>query len=197
VTLDPSGPLVPAATSAHLHADATRELTAYRPLDPAQRRLQEEYLAHLTAHPNAMDKSGPPAHLTASCVVLDETGEEVLLTLHRKARRWFQFGGHYEVSDLDVHGAAMREAREESGIPTVTPIPGITQLDRHELFGDFQRCQVHLDIRFVAQVPRMVEPVVSGESLDVRWWPVASLPDGPDSEISALVSAGRRHLGLT
>jgi hypothetical protein len=39
----------------------------------------------------------------------------------------------------------------------------------------------HLDVRFLALLGSDVEPVVSEESLDVRWWPVDDLPtDEPD-----------------
>ena len=39
----------------------------------------------------------------------------------------------------------------------------------------------HLDVRFLAEIGADVEPVVSEESLDVRWWPVRDLPtDEPD-----------------
>ena len=39
----------------------------------------------------------------------------------------------------------------------------------------------HLDVRFLARAGADVEPVVSDESLDVRWWPVDDLPtDEPD-----------------
>lgn len=183
-------------TTSHLHADAVRELTAYAPEDPGQRRLREHYLAHLAHHPDAMAKTGPPAHLTASCLVLDPSGQHVLLTLHRRAHRWFQFGGHVEALDAGVHAAAQREAREESGVSGIEAAPGIVQLDRHELVGDFGPCRAHLDIRYAALLDREVAPVVSAESLDVRWWPVDSLPDGPDSELASLARAARRHLGL-
>ena len=36
-------------------------------------------------------------------------------------------------------------------------------------------------MRFLAEIGADVEPVVSEESLDVRWWPVDALPtDEPD-----------------
>ncbi len=60
-----------------------------------------------------MWKQGPPAHFTASCLVLNQTGSKALLTLHRKAGLWFQLGGHFEPGDTDARAAAQREGREE------------------------------------------------------------------------------------
>lgn len=175
-----------------LHAAAVAALTAYAPIDPTQRQLRADYLAHLAAHPDGMLKAGPPAHLTASCVVLDAAAERVLLTLHGRAHRWFQFGGHLEPGDAGLHAAATREGREESGIELVTPLPSIVQLDRHTLVGDFGHCREHLDVRYVAVLPEAMAPQVSSESHDVRWWPVDQLPEGPTSEVAGLVAAALR-----
>ena len=178
-----------------LHADAVRVLTAYEPADRQQEASRLDFLAHLAAHPDGVWKSGPPAHLTASCLVFDDDLEHVLLTHHRRARRWFQFGGHLEPADRGVRAAAGREAREESGLDglRVTPVP--VHLDRHWLVGDFGRCAEHLDVRYAATVPAGATPQVSTESLDVRWWPAGALPDGRGKELEGLVAAATSSLG--
>ncbi len=180
------------AAYARLREDALGLLTGWAPPDAEQTALRDAFVEHLTAHPGAMSRSGPPAHLTASVMVLDTSGDAALLTLHRRAREWFQLGGHYEPEDASVWAAAAREAREESGIPGLTVLPQVAQLDRHLLAGDFGRCREHLDIRFAAVAPADVDPRVSDESLDVRWWPVDALPEGTAAELAPLVAAARR-----
>jgi 8-oxo-dGTP pyrophosphatase MutT (NUDIX family) len=177
-----------------LRADAMARLESWQAPDAAQERLRVEFLDHLAAHPDAMSKQGPPAHLTGSVVVLDDEGARTLLTHHRRALAWFQLGGHYEEGDASVWHAACREATEESGIDALTVLPGIVHLDRHALVGDFGSCREHLDIRFAAVVPRGARARVSDESLDVRWWPVEALPEGTRDELRPLVEAGRRAL---
>lgn len=179
---------------AHLWADAVAELTAYAPTEPTQQRLRDDYLDHLRVHPDGTEKAGPPAHLTASCLVLDESLTHVLLTLHRKAGRWFQFGGHLEPGDATLWAAARREGREESGIPDLDPAREIVQLNQHVLIGSFGPCREHLDVRYAAVVPDGTSPVVSDESEDVRWWPVDALPEGPQSDVGGLVAAARALL---
>lgn len=186
---------VPAAF-AHLHADAIAVLRAWRAPDAAQADLRDAYLAHLAAHPDGVAKAGPATHLTASCLVLDGAGERVLLTHHRRARAWFQLGGHLEEGDASVWGAARREAREESGMTGLEPLPHPVQLDRHVLVGAFGRCHEHLDVRYAAVAPDRAEAVAGDESLDVRWWPVAALPAGTAAELAPLVSAARVALGV-
>ncbi len=175
----------------HLADDLAAVLAAYQPADPGQLSLRTAYVEHLRAHPDAVARSGPPTHFTASCLVLDPGADRVLLTHHRRARQWFQFGGHLEATDLGVHAAAEREAREESGIASLVAFPHPVQLDRHILAGDFGRCREHLDIRFVALADGADRPVVGAESLDVRWWPLGALPEPTDRSLGALVGAAR------
>ena len=179
----------------HLRVDAEAVLEAWHAPDAGQDRLRRTYLDHLGARPDAVARAGPPAHLTASCIVLDPSGTQVLLTLHRRAGAWFQFGGHLEVGDPALWAAARREAREESGIGDLDAAdPG--RLDRHVLAGAFGRCREHLDVRYAAVAPAGARPRVSAESDDVRWWPVDALPPGTRGELTPLVSLARAAVGL-
>lgn len=186
--------LVPVAEQfAHLRRDAEERLEAWDALDAAQRALRDRFVAHVRAHPDGVAKAGPPVHLTVGLIVLNPTLDRVLLTLHGKARRWFQFGGHLEAGDADLAAAAAREGREESGLAQLSPLGGIVDLDAHELPGAFGTCREHLDVRFAAVAPTDAAPVVSDESLDVAWWPVQALPEGQEGELGRLVKAARTH----
>lgn len=187
---------LPSPGYAAVTRDAREVLSVWTAPDQAQDDLRRSFLAHLDAHPqDAMAKSGPPAHLTASALVLDDSHERVLLTLHLKARLWLQFGGHVEATDTTVRGAATREAREESGLGDLTLHPGLIHLDQHRLGGGFARCTDHLDLRYAGVVPADAAYAVSEESEDVRWWPVDGLPADSREEIEPLVRAARRVLG--
>ncbi len=175
----------------HLRTDAVRLLSQWRPPDARQERLRADYLTFLATHPDGVAKAGPPSHVTASALVFDATLECVLLTHHAKAGMWLQLGGHLEPEDRGLYAAAHREIREESGILGVRVQPRIAQLDRHTLGGAFGHCREHLDVRFAAVVPPGLEDsvVVSGESLDVAWWPLDALPEATAPEIGELAQA--------
>ena len=115
----------------------------------------------------------------------------MLLTLHAKARQWFQFGGHCEPGDVTLAAAAAREAAEESGIPDLLLDPVPVQLSEHAVpFCDPRGGVHHLDVRFVAVAPADADHAVSDESLDVRWWPADALPD-PQPDMVELVALAR------
>jgi 8-oxo-dGTP pyrophosphatase MutT (NUDIX family) len=168
-----------------LHAEAVTTLQQWAAPSAAQRQLRRDYLAHLAAHADGLWKDGPPAHLTTSCFVLDPAGRQVLLTQHRKGRFWVQFGGHCERTDTSLARAALREAREESGVHDLRLLPGPVDLDRHALSTAFGRCREHLDVAFAATADHGALPVVSAESDDVAWWPVDALPSGVVPDLPA------------
>lgn len=155
------------------------ELSAWRPSERAQERLRVYYLGFLDRHREAsLDRSAGPAHLTASCFVFSADLQRVLLCFHKKGQFWVQLGGHIEKGDPSVAAAAFREAVEEGGIPDLVPLShSLLDLDRHELGGGFSRCDVHWDVGFAAIASETATPAVSDESEDVRWWPVAALPE--------------------
>ena len=181
-----------AAAYRSLHEDAVARLTEWTAPTEEQHRLRLDYLRHLEEHPDAMARSGPPAHLTGSVIVLDETGDHVLLTHHPKARLWLQFGGHFEAEDATMLAGAAREALEESGIESLRVLPDIVDLSRHALAASFGRCREHLDVRYAAIAPADASHTVSEESLDVRWWPADRLPEGAPADLVPLIDGARR-----
>lgn len=170
-----------------LHADALARLRGWPAPSPAQEALRRRYVDHLEAHPDGMTRECRPDHLTASTLVLSADRGQVLLTLHAKARRWFQLGGHCEAVDTTLAGAALREATEEGGLDDLSLDPVPVQLSEHPVpfcgpDGDVH----HLDVRFLALARPGAVPSVSEESLDLRWWPVDALPE-PDGDVAELV----------
>ncbi|MFZ4187481.1 NUDIX hydrolase [Streptomyces pseudogriseolus] len=172
-----------------LHDDAVLVLKAYED----QPELRNAYLEHLAAHPDGLWKACGAGHLTASALVVDPERGRVLLTLHRKLRMWLQMGGHCEPGDATLATAALREATEESGVAGLTLLPGgPVRLDRHPIPPP---CHCHFDVQYAAVAAPGAVHAVSDESLDVRWFPYAEVPDVADASVVRLLDATRARLG--
>ncbi len=140
--------------------------------------LRDRYLRFLDeSGEGALRRDGGPEHVTGSCFVFSPGFDRVLLCFHRKGQFWVQFGGHVEPEDATVAEAARREAREESGIGSLTLLtPAIMDLDLHQLNAGFS-CSAHWDVGYAAVAGPDAVVSVSDESEDVRWFPVDELPD--------------------
>lgn len=171
-----------------LAASARDELSRWQPPTPSQALLRDDFVAHLRTHDDGCERGCRPDHLTASALVFDTDASQVLLCLHRKVGLWLQFGGHIEDDDTSVASAALREAREESGIDALTLIgSGPVRLDRHGAPCD-ANARHHLDVQYLAVAPAGAEPTVSSESLDVRWFALDALPKQTDDAVRQLVA---------
>ena len=177
-----------------LHADAVVTITAMEPADELSAAVRQAFLAFLDGRPDAMWRSCAPGHLTASALVVDVSRQAVLLTLHPRAHMWVQVGGHCEEGDHSVLDAAAREAREESGIGSLSFDPAPLDLDIHPITCSLGVPTRHFDVRFLAVAPQGAEPVRSDESLELRWFPWDALPPGASPELPRLVNAARQRL---
>ncbi len=178
-----------------LHLDAVEVITAMPTTDVLESAVREAFLCLLAARPDAMWRSCAPGHLTASAIVLDPSRRAVLLTLHPRAGMWLQVGGHCEPGDHTLLDVAAREAREESGIGSLSFDPLPLALDVHPITCSLGVPTRHFDVQFVAVAPAGAQPVRSEESLDLRWFPWDDLPSGASGELPDLVLAAVTRLG--
>jgi ADP-ribose pyrophosphatase YjhB (NUDIX family) len=164
-----------------LYDDAVLVLKEYE----GQEELRQTYLDHLGTHPDGMWKACGDGHITASALVIDPEHGRVLLTLHKKLRKWLQMGGHCEPVDATLAAAALREGTEESGVAGLALLPGgPVRLDRH-----LTPCAWHFDVQYAALAPAGAVEAISDESIDLRWFPYAEVAEVADESVVRLLEA--------
>jgi 8-oxo-dGTP pyrophosphatase MutT (NUDIX family) len=172
----------------NLRESAIALLTEWQAPNPEQDTLRHAVLSFLHARADACLRDCVPGHITASTLVLDDSGRQVLLTLHPRLGRWVQLGGHCEDADHDIVAAALREATEESGVANLRIAPDLIAVHVHPVTCSLGVPTRHFDLQFVARAPAEAQIAVSDESADLRWWPADALPDGTDNALAYLVA---------
>jgi 8-oxo-dGTP pyrophosphatase MutT (NUDIX family) len=158
--------------------------------------VRHAVLAFLHSRPDSCQRACAAGHVTASALVVDDAGAQVLLTLHPRFGRWLQLGGHCEDIDDSITAAALREATEESGIEGLRIEPDLASIHVHPVTCSLGVPTRHLDLQFIVRAPAQARPVLSDESLDLRWWPIEALPPDADAGLMRLVAAATRQMSL-
>src|SRR5262249_16885133 len=106
-------------------------LAAHSPADAEEAADLERMRAWAESLAEPFSREQPEAHLPASAIVVDEAGERTLFVHHRKSGSWLQPGGHFEPGDASAGEAALREAREETGLEVRLVRPELLDVDVH------------------------------------------------------------------
>jgi len=119
---------------------------------------------------------------TIGTVCRIEDGDRILLVSQPYRRGWGLPGGLLRRHEAIADGA-IREVREELGVPVVLTGPPVITVDTR-----YRR----VDVIFPARLPDGVEPAPkSAEVLEARWFAVDALPPLQDETRRALETMGR------
>ncbi|MDA3839985.1 MAG: NUDIX domain-containing protein [Patescibacteria group bacterium] len=137
-------------------------------------------------------------HFTATTIVVHNN--KALLHMHKKLGFWLPVGGHIDRDELP-HMAALREAKEESGLDVELlngeePLEMGDVLDlpkpRHILLENINKFHQHIDFIYYANSKTSELLPEDGESGDIRWFPeeeLKKLTDLPENVVALSLEA--------
>lgn len=152
-------------------------LERYAVQHPQEREMVERFAVFVGEEARCYERDCWSGHVTGAAWLMNGAGTHALLTHHRKLNMWLQLGGHSD-GDPDTTAVALREAREESGLAVRLLDAEIFDIDVHPIPARKEDPDHwHFDVRFLMQVEGGEDFVVSPESLDLAWVPLAELSE--------------------
>lgn len=145
-------------------------LHTYKAWDEIEARSVAKTIQFITHEPLCFQRECQTGHITASALVINQDGTQVLLINHRKLNKWLQLGGHCD-GNANTQEVALQEAYEESGLSTITMVGGIFDVELCDI-PPYQAipAHTHYDIRYLCQADDTQSLRASvRESLDIRW----------------------------
>ena len=132
------------------------KLENYKPYNEQEDADRGEILRQLKSFPDIFTRENRNAHMTASSWIVNPARTKVLMVYHNIYDSWSWTGGHAD-GETDLLAAALREAKEETGINKVRPVTEdiysleILTVDGHVKHGKYVSSHLHLNVTFLLE----------------------------------------------
>lgn len=152
------------------------QLNNYVPYNE-QEQIDKQFIIDFIASNNdVLTRNNTVGHLTASSWIVNKNHTKVLLVYHKIYNSWSWTGGHCD-GDNNTLNVAVREAKEETGLQTVTPVSNdiysveVLVVNGHEKHGKYVNSHLHLNVTYLLQADEN-EPlcVKEDENTGVKWF---------------------------
>ncbi|MDK2965411.1 NUDIX hydrolase [Lacrimispora sp.] len=131
-----------------------KALEEFVPSNQQEESDKRLFLKLLSEGDSIFFRENAAAHISASGWVVNQTMDQVLMAYHNIYHSWAWTGGHAD-GEKDLLSVAIREAKEETGIRTVTPVMEkifsleVLTVDGHEKNGVYVSSHLHLNVTYL------------------------------------------------
>ena len=153
-----------------------KQLKAYEPYNEQETNDKEVMIKLLEKESDIFTRENEVAHFTASSWLVNKEHTKVLMIYHNIYHSWSWTGGHAD-GDMDLLAVAMREAMEETGVKTITPVSEdifsieILTVDGHIKRGKYVPSHLHLNVTYLLEADEAeVLHIKQDENSGVAWF---------------------------
>lgn len=151
------------------------EIKEYLPYNEQEEKDKEIIIKAIENFHDILTRDNKIIHITSSAFVINRNRDKTLMVHHNIYNSWSWTGGHAD-GEEDMLGVAIREAKEETGIKTVTPIvDGIFAIDilpvvAHSRKGEYVSSHLHISIAYLVEADEEEKLIIkTDENSNVKW----------------------------
>ncbi len=152
------------------------EVQLYQPYNEQEEKDKALLLRCLEKEENLFTRDNDLVHLTASCWITNKSMDKVLMCYHKIYDSWSWLGGHAD-GEEDLLKAALKEAKEESGLENIKPYDGkifsleSLTVDGHIKRGVYVSSHIHLNVTYLLVADEEEElKIKEDENSGLRWF---------------------------
>lgn len=164
------------------YQEMIEEITRYKPVDEMEEADYQSILECLYRYKeDAFLRTSRNGHMSASCLVVNESHDQVLMAYHLIYQSYGWLGGHAD-GEFDLEYVAGRELQEETGVSVYKKIyDGIASIEvlnveSHRKKGDVVSSHLHFNVTYLFEcsdaLPLQVKP---DENSSVKWIKIKDL----------------------
>jgi ADP-ribose pyrophosphatase YjhB (NUDIX family) len=159
--------------------DYLKEIIEFIPNNEQESQDKKIILSYIEKFPNnILIRENEFAHITSSGFIMNKALDKVLMIHHNIRNTWAWTGGHVD-GDPNFLYVAMKEAKEETGLNSVTALSEhIVSIDILPVFGHVRRnkyvsAHLHLSVAYILIASEKDELILNAEETsDVKWFPL-------------------------
>ena len=151
------------------------KIKEYRPYNEHEEADKKLMLDFINKNPDYLLRTNLIAHLTTSCIVLNQRHDSILMCYHNIFNSWSWLGGHND-GEEDCLLVAIKEAKEETGIddfivlsPDIFSLECLT-VDGHYKKGKYVPSHLHLNVTYLLEADdKKPLKIKEDENKGLRW----------------------------
>ena len=153
-----------------------KEIENYLPYNNEEEKDKEVMLKYLDTFNDVLTRNNEIGHFTSSCWIVNKEKTKVLMIYHNIYDSWAWAGGHAD-GDEDLLNVSIKEAKEETGLKTVTPLSNeifsleVLGVNGHIKNGKYVSSHMHLNITYLLLADEKEDTHVKyDENSGVKWF---------------------------
>lgn len=169
------------------------DIAAYKPYNEQEEQDKKITLEYINQYSNILTRENNFAHITSSSWLVNRDRTKVVMIYHNIYQSWAWTGGHAD-GESDLLQVAIKEAKEETGLKTITPVTEdifsleLLCVNGHVKRGNYVSSHIHINVTYLLEADENEElSIKEDENSGVKWLPLKEAVEASDEPCMRII----------